>query len=65
MPTVPRPRSSNDARLNLLVPGEWLDEAAELAPVLAEPGATLARADVLRMALRRGLDELQRVARKR
>lgn len=65
MSDVPRPKSSNDTHINLALPGDWLEEASELVEPLSEPGITLSRADVLRKALRRGLDMLQREARKR
>lgn len=62
---MPRPRSNNDTSLNLKLPGEWLDEAEALAGPLSEPGLALTRADVLRKALRRGLDDLRREATRR
>lgn len=62
---MPRPRSSNDTTLNLKLPGQWLEEAEELATRLSEPGLELARADVLRKALRLGLDGLKRDATRR
>lgn len=57
--TMPRPKSANDAALNLLLPEAWLEEAQELARTLSQPGAARTRADVLRMAIRRGLDGLR------
>ena len=65
MAFVPRPKSQNDTHINLALPGEWLDQAQELVEPLSEPGITLSRADVLRKALRRGLDALQRETKRR
>jgi hypothetical protein len=39
-------------------PGSWLDEAQAIAEARSEPGLAVTRADVLRMAMRRGLDAL-------
>lgn len=60
MPHVPRPRSANDTAINFRLPGAWLDDAQALVDDIAPPGAALTRQDVLRMALRRGLDEYRR-----
>jgi|HubBroStandDraft_1064217.scaffolds.fasta_scaffold11214_7 hypothetical protein len=57
--SMPRPKSDNDAALNLLLPSAWLDDAQELAGELSRPGASLTRADALRMAIRRGIDVLR------
>jgi hypothetical protein len=57
--TMPRPKSENDAALNLLLPSSWLEDAQELARELSRPGASLTRADALRMAIRRGIDVLR------
>jgi hypothetical protein len=57
---MPRPKGSNTHTLNLLVPPDWMKEAEQLTAPLSEPGVNLTRADVLRKALRRGLDELKR-----
>lgn len=65
VPNVPRPRSGNDTKLNLLLPGEWLDDAQALAAKLSRPGVTMTRADVLRDAIRRGLDAIEAEARRR
>lgn len=56
---MPRPKSENDTPLHLLLPGEWLEDAQELAGLLSRPGAALTRADALRLAIRRGIDELR------
>ena len=56
---MPRPKSQNDSVTSLTLPGAWLDEAEKMAERLRQPGMSgLTRADVLRMALRRGLDVL-------
>ena len=65
MPRVPRPKSANDTNINFRLPGAWLDDAQELVEPLTPAGASLSRQDVLRMALRRGLDELRREVSKR
>lgn len=57
---VPRPKSENDTAINFRLPGAWLDDAQALVSSLSPPGASLTRQDVLRMALRRGLDEFAR-----
>jgi len=50
--------------LHLLLPGEWLDEAQELAGLLSQPGAQLTRADAIRLAIRRGMDAMRAEAKK-
>lgn len=59
VPNVPRPRSGNDTPLHIHLPGDWLDEAQKLATEMSEPGLEYTRADVIRRALKRGLDELR------
>lgn len=56
--TMPRPRSDKDSQVTIVLPGSWLDEAQQIAEAKSEPGLAITRADVLRLALRRGLDEL-------
>jgi len=56
--TMPRPRSDKDSQVTIVLPGAWLDEATQLAEARSEPGLAVTRADILRVALRRGLDEL-------
>jgi hypothetical protein len=53
---MPRPKSDKDSQVTIVLPGAWLDEATQIAERRSEPGLTLTRSDVLRMALRRGLD---------
>lgn len=56
--TMPRPKSEKDSQVTIVLSGEWLDEAEALAKAKSEPGLSVTRADVLRMAIRRGLDAL-------
>jgi len=55
---MPRPRSDKDSQVTLALPGVWLDKAQQIAEAKSEPGLVVTRADVLRMALSRGLDVL-------
>lgn len=55
---MPRPKSNKDSQVTIVLPGAWLDDAQALAEGRSEAGLTVTRADVLRMALRRGLDGL-------
>jgi hypothetical protein len=55
---MPRPRSDKDSQVTIVLPGTWLDEAQQVAEARSEPGLAVTRADVLRIALRRGLDAL-------
>ena len=57
-PTMPRAKSDKDSQVTIVLPGAWLDEAQSIAEHRSEPGLAVTRADVLRIALRRGLDEL-------
>ena len=57
-PTMPRPKSDKDSQVTITLPGAWLDEAQRLAEARGEPGMVVTRADVMRIALRRGLDVL-------
>lgn len=57
--TMPRPKSEKDSQVTLAVSAEWLEEAQRIAEAKSEPGLIVTRADVLRMAMRRGLDVLQ------
>jgi hypothetical protein len=57
---MPRPRSQNDTKTSIDLPGAWLDEAQAVAEAMRKPGMSgLSRADALRMAIRRGLDVLE------
>jgi hypothetical protein len=56
---LPRPKSEKDSQVTIVLSGEWLDEAQRIAEAKSEPGLAVTRADVLRLAIRRGLDALQ------
>jgi hypothetical protein len=56
--TMPRPKSDKDGSVTIALPEAWLEEASAIAGGRSEPGLTLTRADILRMAIRRGLDVL-------
>jgi hypothetical protein len=57
--TMPRPKDAQkDAQVTIALSGEWLEEAERIASAKSEPGLAITRADVLRMAIRRGLDVL-------
>jgi len=56
--TMPRPKSDRDSQVTITLPGAWLDDAQRIADARSEPGLVVTRADVLRIALRRGLDSL-------
>jgi hypothetical protein len=56
--TMPRPKSDKDSQVTIVLPGGWLDEAQQIADARSEPGLVVTRSDIIRMALRRGLDEL-------
>lgn len=56
--TMPRAKSDKDGQVTIALPAAWLEEAETLAEGRSEPGLTLTRADILRMAIRRGLDSL-------
>ena len=61
--TMPRPKSDRDSQVTIALPGAWLDEAEQIAEARSEPGLSITRADVLRMAMRRGLDALNEQAK--
>jgi hypothetical protein len=57
---MPRQKDPNkDGQVTIVLSGDWLDEAQHIAEVKSEPGLVVTRADVLRMAIRRGLDAIQ------
>ncbi len=58
MTRVPRPKGPNDAQLTFNLPGEWVDELDRLAQTMSRPGMGATRTDVLRLALRTGIDSL-------
>jgi hypothetical protein len=53
---MPRPKGENDAQVTVVLPARWLEEAQRLAAERSEPGMTVTRSDVLRLALRQGLE---------
>jgi hypothetical protein len=62
---MPRPRSDKDGQVTIALPMAWLEEASQLAVEWGKrkgvlPGLTATRADVLRAAIRQGLDGLGR-----
>jgi hypothetical protein len=64
--TMPRPKDAQkDAQVTVALSGEWLEEAERIAEAKSEPGLAITRADVLRMAIRRGLDVLAAEATKK
>jgi Arc/MetJ-type ribon-helix-helix transcriptional regulator len=56
---VPRPKGPNDTPLSVNIPGEWSEEVERLVETMAQPGMAVTRSDIIRMALRRGLDALK------
>jgi hypothetical protein len=57
--TMPRAKSDKDSQVTIMLSGGWLEEAQRIAEAKSEPGLAITRADVLRIAIRRGLDFLQ------
>jgi Arc/MetJ-type ribon-helix-helix transcriptional regulator len=55
-----RPATENDQQIAIRLPAEWLARADKLIPALTTPGLAVSRSDVLRAALARGLDALER-----
>ncbi len=55
---MPRPKTDLDSQVTLDLPGDWLEQAEALARTRSKPGFHVTRADMLRMALRKGLDVL-------
>jgi hypothetical protein len=56
---VPRPKGPNDTPLSVNIPGGWSEEVDRLMETMSQPGMEITRSDVIRMALRRGLDALK------
>ena len=64
--TMPRAKDpSKDGQVTIALSGAWLDEAEAIAEARSEPGLSITRADVLRMAIRRGLDVLAAETKRR
>lgn len=59
MRIVPRPKS-NTLQLSVHVPEEWELEIQRIAQGMSTPGITITKADVMRRALRLGLDILSK-----
>lgn len=57
MPDVPRAKT-NPLQVSVHVPDSWGDELEQLAKVMSKPGLEVTKADVMRRALRMGLDAL-------
>jgi hypothetical protein len=57
MRLVPRPKS-NTLQLSVHVPEAWEVEIERIAEMMSTPGITITKADVMRRALRLGLDVL-------
>lgn len=55
---VPRPPSTA-VQIAIRLPAEWLAEADALAIVMARPGFSTTRSDVLRAAIAKGLEVLR------
>jgi len=58
MMRVPRPKGPNDAQMTFNLPASWVDELDRLAEGLSRPGMVVTRTDVLRLAVRTGIDIL-------
>jgi metal-responsive CopG/Arc/MetJ family transcriptional regulator len=57
---VPRAKGPNDTQVSVNLPGQWAEELDELARVMSEEGLGLTRSDVMRLAVRKGLDALKK-----
>lgn len=54
--------SDRQVQVAVRFPSEWLDRLDKLAQTFSHPGLALTRTDAIRMALARGLDEMERDA---
>jgi hypothetical protein len=54
-----RPKTDNVAQLVVRVPQALRDRIKKLMPLLSQPGVSVTEADVTRVALMRGVDELE------
>jgi hypothetical protein len=60
MARVPRAKPPEDQQqVSVMVPTTWVERLDAVAVNLSEPGASMKRADVLRMCIRRGLEALE------
>lgn len=57
--SMPRPKSANVVQVTVLIPEDAADRASALTGRLGMPGVSLTRAEVLRVAILRGLDVLE------
>jgi hypothetical protein len=57
--SMPRPKSPNVVQVTVLIPEEAAERATALSSRVGVPGVTLTRAEVLRVAILRGLDVLE------
>jgi hypothetical protein len=55
--SVPRPKA-NTLQVSVHVPEAWGDEVEKLVETMSKPGLEVTKADVMRRALRIGLDAL-------
>lgn len=63
--SMPKQKDPNkDGQITIALSSAWLEEADKLAQAKSEPGLSITRADVIRMAIRRGLDVLAADAKK-
>jgi|HubBroStandDraft_1064217.scaffolds.fasta_scaffold397402_1 hypothetical protein len=58
MRDVPRAKA-NTLQVSVHVPESWGDEVEQLAETMSKPGLEITKADVMRRALRVGLDALK------
>lgn len=54
-----RPSRGMDYQATIRMPPEWAERADAIAAAMGRPGFAPARADAIRAALARGLDELE------
>jgi hypothetical protein len=56
---MPRPKSTNVVQVTVLIPEDAAERATALSGRIGQPGVPLTRAEVLRVAILRGLDVLE------
>lgn len=56
---MPRPKSENEYQVAFKIPSAWVDSADELARGRSQGGFTTTRTEVLRAALKTGLERLE------
>jgi hypothetical protein len=59
---MPRAKSANDTQIGLRVPRGWLKRADKIAERISKDnnGVAITRADAMRAAIARGLNELEK-----